>query len=56
MDLIPPECASQSFGPVNQLFSLLIKTILASQCAISPASMWPDDYGEKILKKGFRLN
>lgn len=56
MDLIPPECALQSLGPANQLFSLLIKTIIASQCAISPASMWPEDYGEKLLKKGFCLN
>lgn len=47
-----PECAVQSVGPANQLFGLLVKTILASQCAISPASMWPEDYGEKLLSKG----
>lgn len=51
-NFLTPECAAQSLGPANQLFSLLVQTILAAQCAISPASMWPEDYGENLLSKG----
>lgn len=50
-----PQCASHSIGPANQLFGLLIQTILAAQCSISPSNQWPEDYGEKFLKQGFCL-
>lgn len=46
------QCASQSVGPANQLFSLLIQTILAAQCSISPPTLWPEDYGGKFLENG----
>lgn len=46
------QCASHSVGPANQLFGLLIQTILAAQCSISPPNLWPEDYGEKFLEKG----
>lgn len=52
MDLLSPECAATSVGPANQLFGLLIQTILAAQCAISPKEMWPKDYGPTALEKG----
>lgn len=45
-------CPSQSIGPVNQLFTLLIQTILSSQCAISSHSKWPQDYGRTALREG----
>lgn len=48
MDSITTQCASQSVGPANQVFSLLIQTILAAQCSISPPDLWPEDYGEKF--------
>lgn len=50
---IAPECAAQSVGPANQLFGLLIQTLLAAQCNISPSNKWPEDYGEELLKKGY---
>lgn len=52
MDILNPECAAQSVGPANQLFGLLIQTILAAQCAISPKDMWPKDYGPTALEQG----
>ena len=52
MDILTPECAAQSIGPANQLFSLLIQTILAAQCAISPKDMWPKDYGPTAIQQG----
>lgn len=52
MDLLSAECAAQSIGPANQLFGLLVQTILAAQCAISPKEMWPKDYGPTALEKG----
>lgn len=52
MDILNPECAAQSVGPANQLFGLLIQTILAAQCAISPKDMWPKDYGPTAIEQG----
>lgn len=43
MDVCASNCSSLSAGPVNQLFSVLMQTLLTAQCAISPA--WPEDYG-----------
>lgn len=50
MDSAITQCASQSAGPANQLFGLLIKTILAAQCSISAPDLWPEDYGEKFIE------
>lgn len=52
MDAIASQCASQSNGPVNQLFGLLIQAILAAQCNLSPEYMWPNDYGATAIQKG----
>jgi len=43
---------SPSVGQVNQLYSVLLQTILASQCALSPDSMWPKDHGDVALQNG----
>lgn len=55
MEALGNQCASQSSGAVNQLFGLLIQTILAAQCNVSPDHMWPEDYGVTALKKGKRI-
>lgn len=52
MDSFATQCAAQSIGPANQLFGLLIQTILAAQCAISPPTLWPEDYGDKLSVNG----
>ncbi|XP_031636377.1 glucose dehydrogenase [FAD, quinone]-like isoform X4 [Contarinia nasturtii] len=52
MDVLNPSCAAQSVGPANQLFGLLVQTILAAQCAISPKDMWPKDYGPTAVEQG----
>lgn len=45
-------CLTQSVGQVNQLYSVLLQTIFASQCALSPDSMWPNDFGEIAEREG----
>lgn len=45
-------CASQSVGPVNQLFSVLVQTLLAFQCSVSPDEMWPTNYGPTTIRDG----
>lgn len=45
-------CAAQSVGPSNQLFGLLLQTILTAQCNISPPDFWPKDYGPIATETG----
>lgn len=45
-------CASQSVGPVNQLFSVLVQTLLTFQCSVSPDEMWPTNYGPTAIRDG----
>lgn len=59
MDACPASavgCDSTSVGPVTQLCTLMMQTLLlnatASQCAFSPGSLWPVDYGPKALQDG----
>lgn len=49
------KCTNESVGHANQLFSQLISTVITAQCSISPTSMWPNDYGPKIVAEGFVL-
>lgn len=51
MESLSP-CTAQSFGPVNQLFGLLLQTLVKNQCAISPPEMWPKDFGPTAMEKG----
>lgn len=51
MEACASTCAHQSVGAINQLFSTLVKTIIAAQCAISPSSQWIDDYTPKAVKQ-----
>ncbi|ETN58962.1 hypothetical protein AND_009451 [Anopheles darlingi] len=50
--LLNSQCSAQSVGTANQLFGLLVQTILAAQCTISPPDMWPKDYGPTALARG----
>ncbi|XP_055302507.1 glucose dehydrogenase [FAD, quinone]-like [Sitodiplosis mosellana] len=50
--LIPPTCAAQSVGTVNQIFATLLQTFLTAQCSISSSDKWPRDYGRVALEKG----
>uniref|UniRef100_U5EYT3 Putative glucose dehydrogenase n=1 Tax=Corethrella appendiculata TaxID=1370023 RepID=U5EYT3_9DIPT len=52
MEALLGQCAQQSVGPANQLFGLLIQTLLAAQCGISSPDYWPKDYGPTALEKG----
>lgn len=52
MDSSASQCSSHSLGPVNQLFSILIQTLITAQCSISPPDMWPNDYGPTAIENG----
>lgn len=55
MDGLSTQCAAHSVGAANKLFGLLIQTILAAHCSISPPDLWPEDYGEKLSVNGALL-
>lgn len=57
MESIPlhHQCSNHSIGPANELFSLLIQTLLTAQCSISPPDIWPKDYGPSLLEKGIYI-
>lgn len=52
MSFVSTQCASQSIGPANQLFAVLVQTILAAQCNISAPEQWPTDFGPHALENG----
>lgn len=52
MDLLTTQCASHSIGPANQLFALLIQTIIHAKCSLSPPENWPKDHGPLAVEKG----
>lgn len=53
MEALTSSCLAQSHGASNQIFTLLIQTLLATQCAISPSEKWPKDYGPTAMAEGF---
>lgn len=52
MEQLAPQCAAQSVGASNGLFGLLLQTLLAAQCALSPPEQWPADFGPSALENG----
>lgn len=50
MDFIPQQCAANSVGAANNLFGILLNTLVAAHCALSPADRWPKDYGPTALQ------
>lgn len=52
MESLAPQCAAQSVGAANSMFGLLLQTILAAQCALSPSEKWPADFGPTAMEKG----
>ncbi|GAB0093753.1 hypothetical protein DMENIID0001_089280 [Sergentomyia squamirostris] len=54
MDQFTTPCANCSVGIVNQLIGLFIQAVFTAQCNLSPPEMWPEDYGPKVLHRGFK--
>jgi hypothetical protein len=52
MEFLPQQCSSGSVGPANGLFGILIQTLIAAQCGLSPADRWPKDFGPSAVEKG----
>lgn len=50
MEFLPAQCASQSVGLTNNLFGLLLQTIIAAQCGLKDE--WPKDHGPTALENG----
>jgi len=45
-------CALQSNGVSNNLFGLMVQTLLAAQCSLSPPDLWPADHAPHALEHG----
>lgn len=52
MEALTVQCANHSIGPANQLFGLLLQTLITAQCSISPPDMWPKDFGPTAIEEG----
>lgn len=52
METLLGQCAANSISASNSAFTLLIQTLIAAQCAISPPDKWPKDYGPHALENG----
>lgn len=53
MESLLGQCANYSAGLGTEFFSLLIQTLIAAQCGVSPPDKWPKDYGPIGLENGF---
>ncbi|XP_055678450.1 glucose dehydrogenase [FAD, quinone]-like [Lutzomyia longipalpis] len=53
MDCFTSPCANLSTGAANQFLSLLFNYLAVAQCSLSPPEMWPADYGDIAIKRGF---
>lgn len=49
--ILSSSCAAQSVGTANSIFQLLIQTLLAAHCSISP-NIWPKDFGPLAIEQG----
>ncbi|XP_030377985.1 glucose dehydrogenase [FAD, quinone] [Scaptodrosophila lebanonensis] len=45
-------CTAPGVGTLGGLVSTLVQALLAAECAVSPASYWPPDYGDEALLSG----
>ncbi|XP_055678451.1 glucose dehydrogenase [FAD, quinone]-like [Lutzomyia longipalpis] len=54
MDCYCSPCTSLSTGAVNQYIKLLLNYLALSQCSLSAPEMWPADYGDIAIKRGFQ--
>ncbi|GAB0093752.1 glucose dehydrogenase [Sergentomyia squamirostris] len=54
MDQFVSPCANCSVGTVNQLIGFLFQAVFTAQCNLSPPELWPQDFGPRILKRGFK--
>lgn len=52
MEFLPEACAAQSVGGANNLFGILVQTLMAAHCALTPPDRYPEDYGPTALEKG----
>lgn len=53
---IQSQCAATSIGTANQLFFTLLQTLSIAKCNISPAKIWPRDFGKMALKAGILID
>lgn len=52
MDELLGSCATHSNGGFTGLFSLLLQTLVATQCSLKSPEMWPTDYAERAIEDG----
>uniref|UniRef100_A0A1B0D7C5 Glucose-methanol-choline oxidoreductase N-terminal domain-containing protein n=1 Tax=Phlebotomus papatasi TaxID=29031 RepID=A0A1B0D7C5_PHLPP len=44
---------AQSTGMVNQYLTIMLNYLTMAQCSLSEPQMWPRDYGDIVIEKGF---
>lgn len=54
MDFLPQTCAANSVGAANGLFGILLQTLMAAHCGLSPSDRWPKDLGPTAYEKGLK--
>ena len=46
------KCGALSTGASTNMFGLLVQTLIAAHCALSPPDMWPKDIAPDALQNG----
>lgn len=44
-------CSLHSVGPVHQMYTALIQTLVTAQCSLAARGQWPDNYGENLKRE-----
>ena len=47
------KCGALSTGASTNVFGLLVQTLIAAHCALSPPEMWPEDIAPYALEHGW---
>ncbi|KAH8276464.1 hypothetical protein KR044_009814 [Drosophila immigrans] len=45
------ECGTPAIGLLQSMVTVLLQSLLAAQCSVAPASLWPPDAGDQVLPK-----
>lgn len=47
------KCGALSTGASSNLFQVLLQTLIAAHCALSPPEMWPKDMSQEAVDNGW---
>ena len=52
MEQMLSQCGAYSNGASSSIFGVLLQTLMAAHCALSPPEMWPIDMGPEAVRNG----